>query len=976
MFWSPTETRAAKARRSDRIERIVHSVLQQERAGIVVDDSELERRFSKLMPELGENLRTARSIRAASEKANQPAESTGEGDASSEHDLRCFDAVLKDYEVLERLDHGGQGTVFRAVQASTGRIVAIKAVLGGPLSSQRQRHRFAREVELVSRLRHPNIVTLFESGEVQGQHFFAMEFVDGLPIDDFVLLHRLAIEECVRLFAKTCRAISHAHQRGVIHRDLKPSNILVDLDGEPHILDFGLAKSFENVADGGKGGDSLSITGQVFGTLPYLSPEQASGLHEDVDVRSDVYALGVLLYQLLTGIFPYPVVGDPVTVRANILTRDPASLRQVVGNSDSDIRPTTGTITDDLERIVLKALAKDQSRRYQSVNALADDLDRYLAGDAVVAKADSSLYILKKTLRKYRVHVAIGAAFVALLGVSSVVVTAQWLKARTDRDNARQIALIAHSTLAEVIKEFEGSIRPLAGGTKVRDRLLGAVAIKLDRLRPLVESDVEMEGLLATLREKQGDITEAQGRHADAADHYRASLDIYQRRADTEISGDLAQLDVARVHRKLGGVSGNADGHYGQAIDILEAILGYHPDAIEAGYELGKALIEFGQRLYDTGRYERAEAQADAAFQTLKPMSNLNIDDWRWNELLSTAHGLHGRAQLKLGKRESAIKSLEEYLRLRTNLSEMRPADVVLRDKLLLACNNVGDLYRDDGRTAQAQALFEQAMRIGEYLVLVDPSVSTWKRDLYSVHDKLARLFLKTGNAERAEAHLESAVGLVKNLAETEPQNAKWRRLLAFSYLLRGNMRFSKEQYHDAHEDYHKAVTIREELSADDPGNSALKAELATGLHWLGKCAKHLGQSERALTCWRRAHDVRRVLHNHHPNVTNHTLSLIASQTTLAEWHIERNSPEDDQTARGYLADAAALLDELRNDGSLAGRGELYTEWMSEIKSMQDRITDRLRAGGSRKTSGAWPSNRGQHSTGLQRPRSMPEKSS
>ncbi len=417
--------------RSARIEQVVASLVRQDQAGNSAGDAEIERRFPELMPELAERLQTARAIQAAAETARQepsPEDSGESGGELFEDEAKWLDESLTGFEVLERLDRGGQGSVYKAIQKAANRTVAIKILHGGPLSSPHQRHRFAREVDLISKLRHPNIVTLFESGVVRGRQFFAMEFVEGLPIDDYALLHRPPPKDCVRVFTKICRAVSYAHQRGIIHRDLKPANIMVDLDDEPHILDFGLAKRIEEAA-APEEESSPSMAGQVFGTLPYLSPEQASGSPDETDVRSDIYTLGVILYRLLTGTFPYPVKGDPETVRSNIITSEPISFRQAMKDPAYGIRPSTGPLSDDLERIVLKALSKDRNRRYQSAAALADDLDRYLAGDAVEAKADSRLYLLRKAAHRYRVHVAVAAAFLILLLAALAGMAILWQRA-------------------------------------------------------------------------------------------------------------------------------------------------------------------------------------------------------------------------------------------------------------------------------------------------------------------------------------------------------------------------------------------------------------------------------------------------------------------------------------------------------------------------------------------------------------------
>jgi len=423
--------RARQADRSSEIDRIVGEVIRQRSSGVRIDESMLQERHAYLMPELGQRLRMLEMIETARRHVREhprTAASEPYTEARLDEGLGFLQDALADYELLERIHYGGQGIVYRAVQRSTNRTVAVKVLLHGPLATERQRHRFAREVDLISRLRHPNIVTLYDSGEVRGHAYFAMEFIDGLPVDDYALVRGLTVHETIELFTTICRAVNSAHQYGIIHRDLKPSNVLVDADGQPHVLDFGLAKDVAPPESSSEV-SFISLPGQVVGTLPYLSPEQASGLDAEVDLRSDVYSLGVMLYELLTETLPYPVNGDREAMRKNILSHEPLSLRKALSSGDSTTGATLRDINDDLEVIVLKALEKETARRYESAAALADDLDHWLAGDAIEAKADRRFYLLKKTLRRYRVHATVSAAFLMLLVTALVGMTVLWQRA-------------------------------------------------------------------------------------------------------------------------------------------------------------------------------------------------------------------------------------------------------------------------------------------------------------------------------------------------------------------------------------------------------------------------------------------------------------------------------------------------------------------------------------------------------------------
>ena len=278
--------------------------------------------------------------------------------------------------IVKELHRGGQGVVYQAIQRSTKQQVALKLMLQGPFASTGARRRFEREIELVGSLHHPNIAKVFDSGVAANrQLYFAMQYVQGHRLTDHVRDNQLSLDETLRLFQKVCEAVDHAHQRGVIHRDLKPSNIFVDdRDAQPYVLDFGLAKI------GGVDGDQfsqLSLTGQIVGTPAYMSPEQAAGLNDQIDLRSDVYALGVILYELVTGQMPYDVNGPITSVLKTIQESDPIRPRSI-----------SRRINDEVEKIALKALSKEKQRRYATAGMLGEDIGRHLSGQPIEAKRD------------------------------------------------------------------------------------------------------------------------------------------------------------------------------------------------------------------------------------------------------------------------------------------------------------------------------------------------------------------------------------------------------------------------------------------------------------------------------------------------------------------------------------------------------------------------------------------------------------
>ena len=276
-------------------------------------------------------------------------------------------ATFGDYELLEEIGRGGMGVVYRAVQKSLGRTVAIKMLLRRDLASPADLSRFRSEAEAAARLDHPGIVSIFEVGEFDGHPFYSMQLVEGTTLAKRLLQGPLPAREAAALLAKVADAVQVAHTRGVLHRDLKPSNILIDAGGEPHVSDFGLAKRLEAE-------ESVTHTGAILGTPCYMSPEQAAGSRGDVGPTSDVWSLGAILYQMLTGRPPFQA-SSPMDTLLAVLESDPPVPRSIDRQVDRD-----------LEMIALKSLQKPQELRYGSAAELAADLRAFLAGEPVAAR--------------------------------------------------------------------------------------------------------------------------------------------------------------------------------------------------------------------------------------------------------------------------------------------------------------------------------------------------------------------------------------------------------------------------------------------------------------------------------------------------------------------------------------------------------------------------------------------------------------
>ncbi|MCG3126072.1 MAG: Serine/threonine-protein kinase PknD [Phycisphaerae bacterium] len=546
------------------------------------------------------------------------------------------------YEIQREIHRGAQGTVYRAVQKSTGRRVALKLLHDHAFGGLLDRARFEREMQVLAALQHPNIVAIHDGGNHNGRFFLVMDYVAGQPLDAYLASRSRSIRETLELFIAICEAVNAAHVRGVIHRDLKPANVRVDEGGRPFVLDFGLAKLDAScqlaAASGSSGAMRLAVgvstdsqkhapaestvpaesgdrrmaataTGQFLGSLPWAAPEQAAGSPTQIDTRTDVYSLGVMLYQILTGRFPYPVAGPMRRTLDSILHAPPTPPR--------GLRPG---LDDELETIMLKCLSKERERRYQTAGELSQDLRRYLADEPIEAKRDSGWYRARVFLRRNRLPVAASAAFMIVLLGAFGFSLAQWRAAVQDRDRAA----LAEKQQGQERARAESHSRKLQNVNRfVQDLLLSADPYALPAgdvpARALLDNasrDIEAGELRdqpeveAAVRTTLGRAYTTLARYEIAGVHLEAALRIIEQLAvpDQKALGDvlraLAQLRLATQELDTAEVLAR------RALSVRQAAYG------DAHEEVAAAWDTLGAVLYAAQRFAEAEEAMRTAVAT------------------------------------------------------------------------------------------------------------------------------------------------------------------------------------------------------------------------------------------------------------------------------------------------------------------------------------------------------------------------
>lgn len=423
------------------VDRILEETRVRRAAGEQLTDAQVLAAHPELAEKLKPGLRKlalvqrARRLAEAAPASDPAALATDDtlhsaaGDSSVAHGTA---PSILGYEVIREIHRGGQGVVYQAVQKSTGRRVAVKVMREGPFADASDRIRFDREIQILGALKHPNIVSIHDSGEAGGLAYFVMDFIAGSPLDLFIRDRAANVSEVFRLFAKICDAVNAAQVCGITHRDLKPGNILIDKNGDPHVLDFGLAKIVGVGTAYQVAPQTVTAAGQFIGSLPWASPEQADAVDGQIDARSDVYALGVILYQVLCGRLPYAISGNLRESLDNIQNATPTRPRLIRRD-----------LNDEVETIILKCLQKDRARRYANAGELSGDLRRYLSGEPIDAKRDSRLYILRKHIRRHWIPVVSTVAVILALLAGVIGTTLATLRAKKAEQRAEQRASAA-----------------------------------------------------------------------------------------------------------------------------------------------------------------------------------------------------------------------------------------------------------------------------------------------------------------------------------------------------------------------------------------------------------------------------------------------------------------------------------------------------------------------------------------------------
>jgi serine/threonine protein kinase len=673
------------------------------------------------------------------------------------------------YRIVRQIGEGGMGVVYLARQEDpVQRDVALKVLRTGTESGD-VIARFATERQALALMEHPNITHVFDAGLTPGgQPYFVMELVDGIAIDEFASRSRMPTRGRVQLFVQVCRAVQHAHQKGIIHRDLKPSNVLVvNTDADPlcKVIDFGIAKA---TGDAGRSA-RITATGMSLGTPAYMSPEQLLDSPSDVDTRSDIYSLGVLLYELLTGVLPGDsdgsvswaslmrrAQGDFPSASAQFQALDDATREACAAERATDPATLRGLLHGDLDCIMLKALDPERERRYASAAALAHDLENYLADRPVDARPPSAAYRLRKFSRRHRAGVALSVLLLLVLVTTAVGATVQARRLAVARTVALSRQEQAERLIGFMLGDLSTKLRPI-GRLDLLDDVDRRVLAFFESVPVGTLSDDERLRRAEALRQL-GEVRLEQGRPAEAGALIGQSLALARDLATRDRTRPDYQLQLAHSEYSAGflawqqGQVDSALGHFVPFVRVSERLLALYPDSLEYRAQRAYALNNIGAATERKGDAPAALRHYLATRDLLAPLVARDTANVIWRIALGNVLNSIGEAQRKLGDLDGALASHLEEFRVRDALYAGDRTDADRLRLVAIARYYVGDtrLWRGDAKQAATDML--AVRRHYTALVAGDTANALYRQSLASASRRLAQAYVEGEAASLALA--------------------------------------------------------------------------------------------------------------------------------------------------------------------------------------------------------------------------------